>query len=111
MEFKQLSLIAPLLKAITETGYTHPTAIQQKAIPIVLQGNDLIGCAQTGTGKTAAFALPLLQRLEETKTSGKLVPIRALILTPTRELAIQIGDNINLYRKYLKLNYCTILVE
>ncbi|WP_286896625.1 MULTISPECIES: DEAD/DEAH box helicase [Sphingobacterium] len=108
MEFKQLSLIAPLLKAITETGYTHPTAIQQKAIPVVLQGNDLIGCAQTGTGKTAAFALPLLQRLEETKTSGKLVPIRALILTPTRELAIQIGDNINLYRKYLKLNYCTI---
>ncbi|WP_343318383.1 DEAD/DEAH box helicase [Sphingobacterium multivorum] len=108
MEFKQLSLIAPLLKAITETGYTHPTAIQQKAIPIVLQGNDLIGCAQTGTGKTAAFALPLLQRLEETKTSGKLVPIRALILTPTRELAIQIGDNINLYRKHLKLNYCTI---
>ncbi|UQA73472.1 DEAD/DEAH box helicase [Sphingobacterium siyangense] len=108
MEFKQLSLIAPLLKAITETGYTHPTAIQQKAIPIVLQGNDLIGCAQTGTGKTAAFALPLLQRLEETKTLGKLVPIRALILTPTRELAIQIGDNINLYRKYLKLNYCTI---
>ncbi|WON93151.1 DEAD/DEAH box helicase [Sphingobacterium sp. Lzh-3] len=108
MEFKQLGLIAPLLKAITETGYTHPTAIQQKAIPIVLQGNDLIGCAQTGTGKTAAFALPLLQRLEETKTPGKLVPIRALILTPTRELAIQIGDNINLYRKYLKLNYCTI---
>ncbi|HAK30905.1 MAG TPA: DEAD/DEAH box helicase [Sphingobacterium sp.] len=108
MEFKQLSLIAPLLKAITETGYTHPTAIQQKAIPVVLQGNDLIGCAQTGTGKTAAFALPLLQRLEETKTSGNLVPIRALILTPTRELAIQIGDNINLYRKYLKLNYCTI---
>jgi ATP-dependent RNA helicase RhlE len=108
MEFKQLSLIDPLLKAITETGYTHPTAIQQKAIPIVLQGKDLIGCAQTGTGKTAAFALPLLQRLEETKTSGKLVPIRALILTPTRELAIQIGDNINLYRKYLKLNYCTI---
>ncbi|MGE8428502.1 MAG: DEAD/DEAH box helicase [Sphingobacterium sp.] len=108
MEFKQLSLIDPLLKAITETGYTHPTAIQQKAIPVVLQGNDLIGCAQTGTGKTAAFALPLLQRLEETKTSGKLVPIRALILTPTRELAIQIGDNINLYRKYLKLNYCTI---
>lgn len=108
MEFKQLSLIDPLLKAITETGYTHPTAIQQKAIPIVLKGNDLIGCAQTGTGKTAAFALPLLQRLEESKTSGKLVPIRALILTPTRELAIQIGDNINLYRKYLKLNYCTI---
>jgi len=108
MEFKQLSLIDPLLKAITETGYTHPTAIQQKAIPIILEGNDLIGCAQTGTGKTAAFALPLLQRLEESKTSGKLVPIRALILTPTRELAIQIGDNINLYRKHLKLNYCTI---
>ncbi|WP_333862612.1 DEAD/DEAH box helicase [Sphingobacterium sp.] len=108
MEFKQLSLIDPLLKAITETGYTHPTAIQQKAIPIVLKGNDLIGCAQTGTGKTAAFALPLLQRLEESKTSSKVVPIRALILTPTRELAIQIGDNINLYRKYLKLNYCTI---
>ncbi len=108
MEFKQLDLISPLLKAITDTGYTHPTAIQQKAIPVILKGNDLIGCAQTGTGKTAAFALPLLQRLAEGKKSDKIPPIRALILTPTRELAIQIGENINLYRKYLKINYCTI---
>ncbi len=108
MEFKQLDLISPLLKAITDTGYTHPTAIQQKAIPVILKGNDLIGCAQTGTGKTAAFALPLLQRLAEGKKSDKIPHIRALILTPTRELAIQIGENINLYRKYLKINYCTI---
>ncbi|MEZ0451229.1 DEAD/DEAH box helicase [Sphingobacterium thalpophilum] len=109
MEFKQLNLISPLLKAVAETGYTTPTAIQQKAIPVILDGKDLIGCAQTGTGKTAAFALPLLQRLAEKKTGiGKQVPIRALILTPTRELAIQIGDNINLYRKYLSLQYCTI---
>jgi ATP-dependent RNA helicase RhlE len=109
MEFKQLNLIPPLLKAVTETGYTTPTAIQQKAIPLILEGKDLIGCAQTGTGKTAAFALPLLQRLSESKAiNNKPLPIRALILTPTRELAIQIGDNINLYRKYLKLHYCTI---
>ncbi|WP_293945222.1 MULTISPECIES: DEAD/DEAH box helicase [unclassified Sphingobacterium] len=110
MEFKQLNLISPLLKAISETGYTTPTAIQQKAIPVILDGQDLIGCAQTGTGKTAAFALPLLQRLSEKNihADGKTMPIRALILTPTRELAIQIGENINLYRKHLKLNYCTI---
>jgi len=108
MEFKQLNLISPLLQAISETGYTTPTAIQQKAIPVILSGQDLIGCAQTGTGKTAAFALPLLQRLSEHNAHGKTMPIRALILTPTRELAIQIGENINLYRKHLKLNYCTI---
>lgn len=110
MEFKQLNLIPPLLKAIAETGYTTPTAIQQKAIPVILNGQDLIGCAQTGTGKTAAFALPLLQRLSEKNVHahGKIMPIRALILTPTRELAIQIGENINLYRKHLKLNYSTI---
>ncbi|WP_343560451.1 DEAD/DEAH box helicase [Sphingobacterium sp.] len=110
MEFKQLNLIPSLLKAIAETGYTTPTAIQQKAIPVILSGQDLIGCAQTGTGKTAAFALPLLQRLSEKNvhTHGKILPIRALILTPTRELAIQIGENINLYRKHLKLNYSTI---
>lgn len=110
MEFKQLNLIPPLLKAIAETGYTTPTAIQQKAIPVILNGQDLIGCAQTGTGKTAAFALPLLQRLSEKNVhaDGKIMPIRALILTPTRELAIQIGENINLYRKHLKLNCSTI---
>ncbi|MDF2519020.1 MAG: Superfamily and helicase [Sphingobacterium sp.] len=110
MEFKQLNLIPPLLKAIAETGYTTPTAIQQKAIPVILSGQDLIGCAQTGTGKTAAFALPLLQRLSEKNVHahGKIMPIRALILTPTRELAIQIGENINLYRNHLKLNYSTI---
>ena len=99
MNFEQLSLTRPLLKAVAEQGYTTPTPIQQKAIPPVLEGRDLLGCAQTGTGKTAAFALPILQRLAARRPPH--TKIRALILTPTRELALQIGDSFAAYGKYL----------
>src|SRR5215469_16075793 len=93
LSFQHLNLIEPLLKALNDEGYTTPTPIQQQAIPIILERKDLLGCAQTGTGKTAAFALPLLQLLCEdaagitanTRTGGHR-PIKALILTPTREL-------------------------
>lgn len=101
MDFKELNLIKPLLKAVDEAGYSAPTEIQSKAVPLILEGKDLIGCAQTGTGKTGAFAIPLLQRLELEKAGRK--GIRALILTPTRELAIQIEENFNIYGKYLDL--------
>lgn len=100
MNFNQLNLIQPLIKAVTEEGYTTATEIQSKTIPHVLNGKDLIGCAQTGTGKTAAFALPILQKLHQTP---KHTGIRALILTPTRELAIQIDENFKAYSKYLSI--------
>ncbi|MBQ8917975.1 MAG: DEAD/DEAH box helicase, partial [Oscillospiraceae bacterium] len=87
MQFGDLGLMEPLLKALQDVGYRTPSPIQEKAIPPVLQRRDLLGCAQTGTGKTAAFALPLLQLLEQNKTQGKKRPIRVLVLTPTRELA------------------------
>ena len=93
MTFQDLQLIAPLLKAVAEEGYTTPSPIQQKAIPPVLAGRDLVGCAQTGTGKTAAFALPILQRLCAQPLGLGKRPIRALVLTPTRELAIQILES------------------
>lgn len=102
MLFKELSLIEPLLRALEAEGYEQPTPIQEQAIPIVLARRDLLGCAQTGTGKTAAFALPMLQILHQTKSpaaGGKTRPIRALILTPTRELAIQIGESFDAYGK------------
>lgn len=98
MNFKQLNLIEPLQLAITDAGYTTATEIQSKSIPHVLAGRDLLGCAQTGTGKTAAFAIPILQKLQERKTQAG---IRALVLTPTRELALQIEENCNAYAKYL----------
>ena len=107
MTFEELNLIPPLQRAIREVGYTTPTPIQQKAIGPVLAGRDLIGCAQTGTGKTAAFALPILQRLSAAKPAGKR-KIRALILTPTRELALQIGDCFTQYGKYLPLRHAVI---
>ncbi|AGC40472.1 Superfamily II DNA and RNA helicase [Riemerella anatipestifer RA-CH-2] len=106
MNFTQLSLSSPILKAISDAGYTTPTAIQEKAIPTILEGRDLIGCAQTGTGKTAAFSIPLLQILSETPKKGKSV--RALILTPTRELAIQIQENIEQYSKFLNIKHLSI---
>lgn len=90
MLFSSLDLIPPLLKALEEEGYTTPTPIQAQSIPIVLQGIDLLGCAQTGTGKTAAFALPILQLLGANRVFDKKRKIRTLIVTPTRELAIQI---------------------
>ena len=106
MNFEQLSLTRPLLKAVAEEGYTIPTPIQEQAIPPVLQGRDLLGCAQTGTGKTAAFALPILQRLAARRPSHK--KIRALILTPTRELALQIGESFEAYGKYLTITSTVI---
>ena len=99
MSFSTLGLSAPLLKAIQEQGYTEPTPVQKQSIPIILSKKDVLAGAQTGTGKTAGFTLPLLQLLSEKKVSGRHV--RALILTPTRELAAQVGESVELYGKYL----------
>ena len=109
MVFKDLQLIEPLLKALAGEGYTTPTPIQQQAIPIVLQQKDLLGCAQTGTGKTAAFAIPILQLLHKEKNNERgHRNIKALILTPTRELAIQIGESFAAYGKYTGLTHTVI---
>jgi ATP-dependent RNA helicase RhlE len=108
MQFQELNLIEPILKALKEEGYTTPTPIQAQSIPIVLQGKDLLGCAQTGTGKTAAFAIPILQLLSATKTNEKRKKIRSLIVTPTRELAIQIGESFNAYGRHTGLT-CTVI--
>ncbi|QGX91007.1 ATP-dependent RNA helicase RhlE [Tatumella sp. TA1] len=104
MTFDSLGLHAEILRAVNEQGYTTPTPIQQQAIPIVLAGDDLLASAQTGTGKTAGFTLPLLHRLaaDEKPIKGRR-PVRALILTPTRELAAQVGENVQSYSRYLKL--------
>ena len=106
VQFDALGLAAPLLKAVQDTGYTTPTPIQAQAIPLALQGKDLMAGAQTGTGKTAAFALPILQKLlpfASSSTSPAKHPIRALVLTPTRELAIQVEESIKVYAKYSQL--------
>jgi len=108
MSFNSLSIIEPILLALKEEGYTTPTPIQSQAIPIVLKGKDLLGCAQTGTGKTAAFAIPIIQLLSAVKTNEKKRKIRSLILTPTRELAIQIGESFNAYAKHTSLNNTVI---
>jgi ATP-dependent RNA helicase RhlE len=110
MTFKELNLIAPLLEALETEGYTHPTPIQQEAIPIVLNKKDLLGCAQTGTGKTAAFALPVLQLLTQQQVENKAYnkSIKALVLTPTRELAIQIDESFKNYGKNLRLRSLVI---
>ena len=107
MTFKELNLSAPLLRAVQEAGYETPSPIQAAAIPPVLSGRDLMGCAQTGTGKTAAFALPMLDRLTANPPRRKGA-IRALILTPTRELALQIGESFEAYGKYLRLRSTVI---
>ena len=107
MTFNELNLSAPLLRAVQEAGYETPSPIQAAAIPPVLSGRDLMGCAQTGTGKTAAFALPMLDRLTA-DAPRKKGAIRALILTPTRELALQIGESFEAYGKYLKLRSTVI---
>ena len=103
-----MNLMKPLLDAIAQCGYQTPTPIQRETIPPVLSGKDVLGCAQTGTGKTAAFALPILQRLAQNKAKGKGRPIRTLILTPTRELALQIYENFLSYGKKLPLRSCVI---
>lgn len=106
MNFTELNLIPELLKSIESAGYTKTTEIQKQAIPQVLKRRDLIGCAQTGTGKTASFAIPILQILHQKPIANKA--IRTLILTPTRELAIQISDNFSAYSKHLKLKHLAI---
>jgi len=107
--FEQLNLIEPILKALSTEGYTTPTLIQEQSIPIVLERRDLLGCAQTGTGKTAAFAIPILQILHEEKAAGNTNKgIKALILTPTRELAIQIDESFAAYGKNLNLKHLVI---
>jgi len=108
MHFESLNIIEPILKSLQEEGYTTPTPIQLQAIPIVLNGTDLIGCAQTGTGKTAAFAVPILQLLSKNKTSDRKRKIRSLIVTPTRELAIQIEESFNAYGRHTGLK-CTVV--
>ena len=106
MNFSELSLTRPLLRAVEEQGYTQPSPIQAKAIPPVLEGRDLLGCAQTGTGKTAAFALPMLQLLAARRPARSQV--RALVLTPTRELALQIGESFAQLGKYTSIRHTVV---
>src|SRR5262245_51834163 len=127
MHFSSLSLIDPLVRAVAAEGYETPTPIQQQAIPPILDGRDLLGCAQTGTGKTAAFALPILQRLHERPAPAQhraagdfdrradrrgdrrfARPLRVLVLTPTRELAAQIGESFATYGRNLPLYHAVI---
>jgi len=111
MTFSDLKLIKPLITALDKIGYTDPTPIQQQSIPHLLEGKDIFGCAQTGTGKTAAFALPILQLLATSSNNpaaGSQRPIKALVLAPTRELALQISESFNAYSKHLNLTYTTI---
>ena len=110
MSFNNLQLIEPVLQALSKEGYTIPTPIQEKAIPAILQKRDLLGCAQTGTGKTAAFVIPILQLMYEQmqKQDHPQHKITALILTPTRELAIQIGESIQAYGRFLPLRHHVI---
>ena len=107
MTFQELQLLPQLLRAVDDMGYENPSPIQAAAIPPVRDGRDLIGCAQTGTGKTAAFAIPILQRLNGRITKSHQ-PIRALVLTPTRELALQIKENFDCYGKYLSIRNTVI---
>ena len=110
MSFNDLQLIEPVLQALSHEGYTNPTPIQEKAIPAILQHRDLLGCAQTGTGKTAAFTIPVLQlmHLQQGNTLHRQHRIQTLILTPTRELAIQIGESIQAYGRFLDMRHRVI---
>ncbi|MFQ5431726.1 MAG: DEAD/DEAH box helicase, partial [Nitrospinota bacterium] len=108
MSFENLGLIEPIRRALRNEKYESPTPIQAQAIPALLAGNDLLGSAQTGTGKTAAFALPILQKLAGGRSPYKKRAPRALILTPTRELANQIGASIKKYGKYLQISHTTV---
>ena len=109
MTFNNLGLIQPIIEALEEKGYTQPTPIQEQAIPILLKRRDLLGCAKTGTGKTAAFAIPIIQLIEQSKDdqAGKR-KVKALVVTPTRELAIQIGENFTAYCKHTRLRNTVI---
>src|SRR5216110_3391133 len=107
MSFESLGLSAPVLKAVTEKGYTTPTPIQEKAIPIVLMGRDVLGCAQTGTGKTASFVLPMIDILAEGRAKARMP--RSLILEPTRELAAQVAENFDIYGVHHKLSMALLI--
>lgn len=108
MTFEQLNLIEPILKALKHEEYSIPTPIQAQAIPQILDGNDLIGCAQTGTGKTAAFSIPIIQKLYENPNTRNHRAVKALIITPTRELAIQIGESFSSYGRFTNLKHAVI---
>jgi ATP-dependent RNA helicase RhlE len=110
LSFNKLQLIEPVLRALSNEGYTTPTPVQEQSIPVILQQRDLLGCAQTGTGKTAAFAIPLLQLMHQRQqdTAANHRDIQTLILTPTRELAIQIGESFKAYGKYLDLRHVVV---
>jgi ATP-dependent RNA helicase RhlE len=109
MLFEDLSLSKSIQRAVFEEGYTSPTPIQEKAIPFILQGKDLVGCAQTGTGKTAAFAIPIIHNLHRMiGSSKKTKEIRCLVVTPTRELAVQIGESFDTYGKYTNIRQITL---
>src|SRR6056297_1368225 len=108
MSFNSLNLIDPILRSLKEEGYTTPTEIQEQAIPVALKGKDLLGCAQTGTGKTAAFAIPNLQHLAANSSNDPNRKIRSLIVTPTRELAIQIDESFQNYGRYTGLSTAVI---
>ena len=106
--FESLQIKAPFLKALNDEKYKTPTPIQKKCIPKVLDGFDILGIAQTGTGKTAAFSIPILQLLNASQPENKRRSTRALILAPTRELAIQIGSSVRLYGKYIAFKHTII---
>ncbi len=108
MSFDSLGLLAELVRAVKAQNYNEPTPIQSQAIPVILEGRDIMGCAQTGTGKTAGFTLPLLHLLSKKATSKGSRPVRALILTPTRELAAQVGESVDVYGKHLPLKSAVI---
>lgn len=108
MTFNDLEIIEPILKALNDKGYSTPTPIQQQAIPVALAGRDILGLAQTGTGKTAAFSIPIIQQLCAERSNTKRPLIRALIITPTRELAIQISECIDDYAKNTNIRHCVI---
>ena len=108
MTFKELNISEPILKALVNKKYETPTPIQEQAIPVALAGRDLLGIAQTGTGKTAAFAIPIIQQLHKAQPENRKREIRALIVTPTRELAAQIGESFNDYAKYTTLRHAVI---
>src|ERR1700686_4788586 len=107
MSFADLGLSPEVLQAVADAGYTIPTPIQEQAIPYVLMGRDVLGCAQTGTGKTAGFTLPMLDILSGSRARARMP--RSLILEPTRELALQVAENFVVYGKYLKLTHALII--
>ena len=107
MSFSSLGLSQALLKAVSQQGYTTPSPIQEKAIPLILEGKDVLASAQTGTGKTAGFTLPMLQKLSQRQQMRKR-PIRALVLTPTRELAAQVHSNVKAYSEFLDISSAVI---